>query len=217
MSENKKPKKDTSAKKKREAVELRQAEVELRQAEIYLEAEEERRKWKRHDDRNHGVFRLESFVGSDALTLAAEIQQYARANAGKPITLYVCSPGGSVFAGWVLYDALRTVSDQGHHVTTVLRGYAASMAGIIFLAGDTRLIGSEGFVMIHEVSTLAMGKLSELADEVEFCKRLNQRIEDLYVKRTKIRRQDFRKKSTRKDWWISSGEAVDLKVAHAIG
>lgn len=198
-------------------VELKSLEGDYELDQIRLRSARADATWKKGGDRNHGVFRLEAMVSSSALDLAAEIQQYCRVNPGKPITLYICSPGGSVFSGWVLYDALRTAAAQGHHITTVVRGYAASMAGVLFLAGDTRVVGSESYVMIHEVSTMALGKLSELSDEVDFAKRLNRRIEDLYVSRTKIKRAEFRKRSTRVDWWIDSDEALQLGIAHEKG
>jgi len=223
VSETKDSEKKTQKARLRE-IELKKAEVELRAAEsdfeydqIRLARERRSHAWLEHGDRNHGIFRMESYVGGSVIDLAAEIQQYTRVNPGKPVTLYICSPGGSLFAGWVLYDALRTASAQGHHVTTILRGYAASMAGVLFMAGDTRLVGSEGFLMIHEISTGAVGKLSEIADEVDLSKRLNRRIEDIFVARSKIKRPEFRKKSTRADWWLSPQECIELGVAHAIG
>lgn len=212
-----KKKADPTLKRRREELEIRQAEVELRRDELTLERQERDAAWQRHADRSHGVFRLETYVNGGAVDLAADIQQFSRAHPGQPITLYITSPGGSLFAGWALYDTLRTASSQGHEVVTVLRGYAASMAGVLYLAGDTRLIGSEAHLMIHEVSAGAIGKVSEMEDEVELCKQLNRRIEDVYVARTKIKRADFRKKSTRRDWWIAPEACISLGIAHAIG
>ena len=206
-------------------IEIEKAELELAASRIDLEMDkhrlrsyEDERKKKDSSDAAHGVFRLEEAVGHHAATeLAAQLQSWGRANPKKPVTLYLCSPGGSVLSGFLLYDQLRTLSEQGHHVTTVVRGYAASMGGVLFLAGDTRLIGAESFVHIHEVSSMTYGKLFEMKDDLAFSERLNKKIEDLYVSRTKVKRGEFRRKSQKTEWWIEAPEAVALGIAHAIG
>lgn len=221
-------KKDAQAlshKAKRREIELKKAELELRSTEIDLELDQmtltarrrdERRK--KNEDHNLGIFRLEDGVGHTVATsLATEMQKWGRRNPGKPITLYICSPGGSVLHGFLLYDALRTLATQGHHITTIVRGFAASMGGVLFLAGDTRLIGAESFVHIHEVSSMTFGKLFEMKDDIAFSERLNKKIEDLYVSRTKVKRSDFRKKSQKTEWWIESTEAIALGIAHDVG
>ena len=63
------------------------------------------------------------------------------------ITLYIDSPGGSVTAGLSIYDVMQAVSADIH---TVCVGTAASMAAVLFAAGDRREILRHGEVMIHE-------------------------------------------------------------------
>jgi ATP-dependent Clp protease protease subunit len=215
-----------SVKAQLRAIELAKAEIELKAAENDYELDQIRMRgyradaqWKKAGDRNHGVFRLESYVGSNVVDLAGDMQQWARleSSKGKPITLYVTSGGGSVIAGFALYDQLRTLSEQGHHLTTVVRGFAASMGGVIALAGDTRLIGAESFIHVHEISSGVGGKLSEVKDEVAFMEKMNQKVEDLYVSRTKLKRGEFRKRYVKSELWIDATEAIKWGVSHAVG
>ncbi len=64
-----------------------------------------------------------------------------------PITLYINSPGGEVQSGLALYDVMQAVSCPIH---TVCLGMAASMAALLFIAGDQREMLSHSRVMIHD-------------------------------------------------------------------
>lgn len=64
-----------------------------------------------------------------------------------PITLYINSPGGEVQSGLALYDVMQAVSCPIH---TVCLGMAASMAALLFIAGDQREMLPRSRVMIHD-------------------------------------------------------------------
>lgn len=64
-----------------------------------------------------------------------------------PITLYINSPGGEVQSGLALYDVMQAVSCPIH---TVCLGMAASMAALLFIAGDKREMLPHSRVMIHD-------------------------------------------------------------------
>ncbi len=64
-----------------------------------------------------------------------------------PITLYINSPGGEVQSGLALYDVMQAVSCPIH---TVCLGMAASMAALLFIAGDQREMLPYSRVMIHD-------------------------------------------------------------------
>ena len=80
----------------------------------------------------------------------AVISQILHLDAEDPdteITMYIDSPGGSVTAGLSIYDVMQAVSADIH---TVCIGTAASMAAVLFAAGDRREILRHGEVMIHD-------------------------------------------------------------------
>lgn len=64
-----------------------------------------------------------------------------------PITFYINSPGGEVQSGLALYDVMQAVSCP---IRTVCLGMAASMAALLFIAGDDREILPHSRVMIHD-------------------------------------------------------------------
>lgn len=64
-----------------------------------------------------------------------------------PITLYINSPGGEVQSGLALYDVMQAVSCPIH---TVCLGMAASMAALLFIAGDQREMLPHSRVMTHD-------------------------------------------------------------------
>ena len=65
----------------------------------------------------------------------------------KPVTLFINSPGGEVQSGLALYDVMSATSCP---VRTVCLGLAASMAALLFIAGDTRDMLPHSRVMIHD-------------------------------------------------------------------
>lgn len=212
-----------SQKAQMRAIELRQAEVELRSAEaslrldtLRLEEAERNFRWKANLDQEHGVFNLDTQVGLKALDLASTIRQWGRLNPGRPITLNIFSPGGSVFHGIALYDTLRSLSGQGHVITTRVLGYAASMGSLLLLAGDVRIATGESMIMFHKLSAGTGGSLYEMEDDISFYKRLNDRLASIVTSRTSITREVLDKKWDRTDWWLAPREAKKLGVVHEI-
>ena len=199
----------------------RKAEVELAREEIYLK--KQRRDYKRtthSDPERYGRFKFNAEVSQTNVEIFTDqLERWSRLNPGKPITVVLTSPGGSVLAGWGLYDTLRTLSAQGHHITTQVRGYAASMGAVLLQAGDTRLVGAESYVMLHEVSSVAYGKLHEIKDQSKFTRKLNSRIFDVIAARTdgKWTGESLYNWAKAKDRWVSSAECVEQGFADGVG
>ena len=76
-----------------------------------------------------------------------QLRYLYRTEPNKGITLYINSPGGEVASGLALYDVIEAISCP---VRTVCVGTAASMAALLFCAGDQRDILPHGRVMIHD-------------------------------------------------------------------
>ena len=207
-----------------EVAEARKAELDLERAEISLALDKLRAQevhetyaLKLNSDHAHGIFSLETAVRSGAVALAADIRHYARTFPEAPITLNIFSPGGSVFDGLVLYDTLRTVAHQGHLVTTVARGMAASMGSILFLAGDVRLIGTQAMVMFHGMAASTGGDIYSMKEDIEFFEKLEARMDMIIYERTKVTPKLMAKKTKKADWWLDADECIKLKVATGIG
>lgn len=132
------------------------------------------------------------------------------------------SPGGSAIDGMHLFDTLRTHSLAGggtHEITMTVRGYAASMAGILLQAVDRRQMGREAWLMIHEITAGTGGKIGEMKDDVKWYEKMCARIADIFVTRSegKISLDEFKSGWERSDWWLSSDEALNYGFIDAIG
>jgi ATP-dependent Clp endopeptidase proteolytic subunit ClpP len=145
-----------------------------------------------------------------------------RTNETVPIEIIFNSPGGSVFAGMDLFDYIQDAR-RTHVVTTVARGYAASMGGILLQAGSKRVMGREAYILIHEVSTWAGGKVGEIEDEYKFLQKISERVVSIFAERAReagangtathpITAAQVRKNWNRTDWWLDSTEALKLGI-----
>lgn len=231
---------DALLKKNRAAFDLRLAsasalEAEHKAAERFQRSEEARleieemKKERREKDASNSEHRVYDFVssvdGGSTEAAMGTLSRWARLSK-EPITIRFSSPGGGVIAGFALYDyivdGLR--GQQKIHVTTIGMGYAASMGAVLLQAGDVRMMGSQASLLIHEISSAMIGKLSELEDEVVFSKKLNERIVDIFAARAKtskamkpMSRSQIKVHSKRKDFWVSADEALKWGFIDATG
>jgi ATP-dependent Clp protease protease subunit len=97
------------------------------------------------------------------------------------IHLRVNSPGGAVFDGMAIYNALN-----GHPAKIIAHvdGLAASIASLIVMAGDEIRIAENARLMIHEPWSIVIGGAQDLRDEAEFLDSMNATIAATYVART---------------------------------
>lgn len=134
-----------------------------------------------------------------------------------PITVIINSPGGEVIHGLRLYDYLLFLRAEDIHITTVTLGMAASMASVLLQAGDQRIVGPNAHVLIHEVSSGAMGKIGELEDEFLFCRALNTRLFNILASRSTLSFDEISERAKRRDWWLDAEATLSGGFADEIG
>lgn len=130
------------------------------------------------------------------------------------ITLYIDSPGGSVTAGLSIYDVMQAVSADIH---TVCVGTAASMAAVLFAAGDRREILRHGEVMIHDplVSGGISGSALTVQDKSDRLMAKRKVLSGILAEHTgKSVKQIY--KVTAKDTYFGAEEAVAFGLADSI-
>lgn len=91
------------------------------------------------------------------------------------VTVHINSMGGEVAQGVAIYNALRA---SKAHVTTVCEGFACSIASVIFMAGDERVMRNASLLMIHNAWMATAGNSDELrkaADDLETITELSKR------------------------------------------
>ena len=133
---------------------------------------------------------------------------------GEEITLYIDSPGGSVTAGLAIYDVMQVVSAE---IRTVCIGTAASMAAVLFAAGDRREILMHGEVMIHDplVSGGISGSALTVQDKSNRLMEKRKVLSSILAEHTgKSVKQIY--KVTAKDTYFGAEEAVAFGLADSI-
>lgn len=100
------------------------------------------------------------------------------------VEVEINSPGGSVFEGQRIYNALRGISARGVEVTTTVNGLAASMGSVILMAGDKRQMTQGSRIMIHEASTIAMGDSRAMRKTADLLDGISSEIAGIYADRT---------------------------------
>ena len=147
----------------------------------------------------------------------AVISQILHLDAEDPdaeITMYIDSPGGSVTAGLSIYDVMQAVSADIH---TVCIGTAASMAAVLFAAGDRREILRHGEVMIHDplVSGGISGSALTVQDKSNRLMEKRKVLSGILAEHTgKSVKQIY--KVTAKDTYFGAEEAVAFGLADSI-
>ena len=168
------------------------------------------------DDYNH-IYRFSKDVNELSVrSCMTKLTEWHRRDPQCAIEVIFSSPGGSIIDGFELFDFLQDLRHQGHHITTGSLGMAASMAGVLLQAGDTRWIGHQSWMMIHRAAFGAIGKTYEIEDEVELVKRIENRILDIFTSRSRLSQAQLRKNWDRKDWWIDADECKKLKLVDDI-
>jgi len=191
---------------------------------IELEQEKELRRRELARDCYHHVYQFLGKVSeASVFSCVSELSYWSREHPKCDIEFILNSPGGEVIAGMALFDYLMYLRSMGHNVTTVAIGYAASMAGIVLQAGEKRVMGREAYVLIHEVSFGAGGKIGEVEDEVAFVRKIQDRVLAIFSKRslaaqpkTGLTVRQFANRWRRKDWWLDSDEALRLGVVDEV-
>lgn len=162
-------------------------------------------------DEHHRVYVFDKQVGEASVTACIhKLAEWSRNDPGCDIEIVFNSPGGSVIDGMALYDYICQVKRKGHKVTTNTLGMAASMAGILLQAGDVRQMGSEAWLLIHEGSFGAGGSVGQVEDTVEWVKKIQLRILAIFASRSTLTAKQIQNRWSRRDWWLSSDDALKL-------
>lgn len=165
----------------------------------------------------HRIYNFFGQVDGGNVSAAMDvIGNWCRRSETSEVTIVFNSPGGNIINGLALYDFLDELKRKGNSVNTVCRGMAASMGGVLLQAGEKRTIGANGHILIHEASSLNIGKTSEMEDSLKFTKMLQTRCLEILASRSSMTTKQIENKWKKTDWWIGAQEAVDLGFADEI-
>lgn len=119
----------------------------------------------------------------DAGISALDFNQQLAEFKGEPIVVRINSPGGDVFDGVAMFNALQA---HDAHVTTINEGQAMSAASLVLQAGDTRIAEQATTTMIHRAWTMAMGNARDMQDVAAILEQVDGDLADLYAATTSV-------------------------------
>lgn len=152
------------------------------------------------------------FLGTEvddysANVIQAQLLYLDSADPGKDVSIYINSPGGSVYAGLGIYDTMQYIQSD---VSTICTGIAASMAAVLLVAGqkDKRFALKHSRVMIHQ----PMGGIQGQASDIEITSREILKLKkELYTIISEHSGQPYDKvySDSDRDYWMTSQEALE--------
>ncbi len=152
------------------------------------------------------------FLGTEvndytANVIQAQLLYLDTSDPGKDVSIYINSPGGSVYAGLGIYDTMQYISSD---VATICTGIAASMAAVLLVAGEKgkRFALRHSRVMIHQPMGGAQGQASDIEITAREIKKLKQ---ELYAIISDHSGQPFEKveRDSDRDYWMTAEEAKE--------
>jgi ATP-dependent protease ClpP protease subunit len=129
------------------------------------------------------------------------------------IELHLNSPGGDIFEGVAIYQALKAHDAQVHVIVDAL---AASAASFIAQAGDKITMTRAATMMIHDGSGLVWGNAADMRSTADLLDKLSNTIADIYSARAG-ETVDFWRNMMIQETWFNSQEAVDAGLADEVG
>lgn len=144
--------------------------------------------------------------GVCALSIAYELEQLGEVD---EIDVYINSYGGSVAQGFSIYNQLK---NHPAKIRTICNGFACSIASVIFLAGDERIMQDASLLMIHNPFCMTMGNASELRKTADDLDKMAQVSIDLYCQATGLDESTI-KDMMDKETWLSASDALELGFA----
>lgn len=148
---------------------------------------------------------------SDGLTAKDFSAQLA--DASGPLDVHINSGGGDVGDGLTIASAIRGYRGFKR---TIVDGIAASIASVIFQAGDERVVEPGGMVMIHDPFTMAVGNAAELRKLADDLDKHGENLAEQYARRAGGTPEQWRD-VMRAETWYKADEAVAAGLADRIG
>lgn len=157
------------------------------------------------------VVRLYSEIGYFGVTAQDFVNELSQLTASE-IEVQINSPGGDVFDGIAIYNALRAHSAR---VVTRVDGLAASAASLIVQAGDHRIMMSSAQLMIHEAWGVAIGPAADMRDFADLLDKQNDVLAGVYATRSGGDVEALRALMAA-ETWMTDQEAVDAGLADEV-
>lgn len=171
------------------------------------------RKWfhmfaKSNDQTEIMIYDYIGWGGVTAQDFVSELQKIQT----QKITVSINTPGGDVFDGLAIYNALKA---HGAEITTRVDGLAASIGSIIALAGSRVLMAEASFMMIHNPWGFAMGGAQDMREMADTLDKVGGVLRAIYMSKSGKASAEMQAMMDA-ETWMTAQEAVDAKMADEV-
>lgn len=135
----------------------------------------------------------------------------------KTLNVYMNCPGGDVFEGNSIYNMLSRKA-KSINVNMVVDGMAASIGGVILMAGTHISMAANSMVMIHRASANVYGNSDELKECIKLLDKIDENIKQIYINRSngKLDEETVDTWLSNGDTWLTAQEAYDYGLCDEI-
>lgn len=149
------------------------------------------------------------FGGMSAKTFVQELNKLGQVDT---VNLHINSPGGSVFDGVAIYNALK---NHPARIEVDVDSVAASIASVIAMAGDEIRIAANSMMMIHDPYGMSMGNADDMRKTADLLDQIKGVIVSTYAKRTGETESSIAK-LMHDETWMSADDALRLGFVDSI-
>ena len=142
--------------------------------------------------------------------IVAQLLHLESEDPDKDISIYVNSPGGSVYAGLAIYDTMQFIKPD---VQTICVGIAMSMGALLLAGGAAgkRMALPNAKILIHQVSSSFQGQATDIEIHAREIIDIRRRLDEIIAKHTG-KELDAVKRDTERDYFMSSDEAREYGI-----
>ena len=131
----------------------------------------------------------------------------------KSLTIILNSSGGEMYNGLALYDRIRACTKP---ITMVCTGFVASMAFVLFLAGDKRVCTKNVRFLNHQASMEVSGKVNDIKIEQAEIELMEKLCVDIIADRTLLTPKKLKHDTTLGNVYLGAEQAVQMGICHEI-
>jgi ATP-dependent Clp protease, protease subunit len=146
--------------------------------------------------------------------IVAQLLHLESEDPDKDISLYVNSPGGSVYAGLAIYDTMQFVKPD---IQTICVGIAMSMGSLLLAGGakGKRMSLPNSRILIHQVSGGFQGQGTDIEIQAREVIGLKRRLEEIYTHHTGKTQEEI-SRAMERDFFLSPAEAKEYGIIDTV-
>lgn len=159
------------------------------------------------------IFIFEDFTTGLADRVSQRIIALTEMSKTEPIKIYINSFGGSVMDLFAILDTMNSVPNP---IYTIALGTAMSCGSVLFSAGNKRFVGENAEIMLHGVSAGVFGKTSDMTENLDEIKKLENRLLGILAQNTGKTLEQIKEDVFKTDKYLNAQEAIAYGIADEV-